>query len=124
LEWRAHQPAFVALRVIKFMKTVTVHLVFNLGWDPEHGSLDKLNELYQLEDKLGEILNAGGLGDVDGHEVSIDVSEASIFLAGRNSQKILAAIRDTLIAVAFATSIKVSVGRETIIVLPVQSGSA
>jgi hypothetical protein len=124
LEWGAYQLTYVAFRVIRFMKTVTVHLVFNLGWDPEHGNLDKLNELYQLEDKLGEILNAGGLGDVDGHEVSTDVSEASIFLAGRNSQKIFAAIRDILIAVEFATSVKISIGRETVIVVPVPSGGA
>lgn len=45
-----------------------------------------LNALYELEDKLTEAIDGAGEGECDGHDVTPDLTEATIYLYGPDAE--------------------------------------
>lgn len=66
-----------------------VIIEFNYG-------LDSLDALYQLEEELDSILIASQVGDCDGHEIAIDLSDGILYLYGSNAEAIFKTVKQTL----------------------------
>ena len=63
-------------------QAVTVHFLFE--------SKD-VDDLYALEDRLTDMLEKSGQGECDGHDVAVDLSDASIYLYGPDAELLLKA---------------------------------
>jgi hypothetical protein len=65
-----------------------------------YGSND-LTELFELENKLEDIIKKQNLGEFDGDEIATDCSDGFLYMYGPDARKIFDAIRDTLTATPF-----------------------
>jgi|EndMetStandDraft_8_1072994.scaffolds.fasta_scaffold23013_1 hypothetical protein len=55
-----------------------------------------LAPLYALEDELIEVLEAGNLGELDGHEMELNGRDGTIYLYGPDADALFAAIEPVL----------------------------
>jgi hypothetical protein len=65
-----------------------------------YGSRD-LKRLYDLEDKLEELLAKSQLGRYDGHEIAMDGSDGFLYFYGADAEQLYAFVKPTLLASAF-----------------------
>lgn len=65
-----------------------------------YGSRD-LTKLFELEDKLEQIITKARVGQYDGHEVALDGADGSLYLYGPDADKLFEAIRPTLEKTSF-----------------------
>ena len=72
--------------------TVLVHF--------SYGSLD-LSRLFELENKLVEVINSSGVGEYDGNEVASDGSKGTLYMYCPDADVLFKAIRPTLEAFDF-----------------------
>jgi len=52
--------------------------------------------LYALENKLDKIITDGNLGELDGHDIEINLGEASLYMYGNSAENLFKAIKTTL----------------------------
>lgn len=71
-----------------------VHVNFDYGYQ-------SLEELHDLESKLRIALYNTNLGELDGHEISTDHSDGSLYLYADNAEELFKAIRPILLAAPF-----------------------
>jgi hypothetical protein len=71
--------------------------------NPEHAviisfnyGLDNVSYLHNLEDKLETLLSNLNVGDCDGHEIAMDLSDGFLYLYGPNAETLFKAIKPTL----------------------------
>ena len=69
------------------------------------GTPGELQEVYDFEDSLTEVLEGKELGDVDGHDIG--EGEAIVYLYGPDADELLAAIEPTLRASRMAPSMQI-----------------
>ncbi len=75
----------------------------------DYGSLD-LTRLHQLEDELDLVAREAKSGELDGDEVTVDGSKASIYMKSADTEKLIDAIRPVLKAHDFSRNAHISVG--------------
>jgi hypothetical protein len=73
---------------LALMQSVIVE--FNYG-------LEEMDEIYDLEDKLRELLDKVTVGMIDGHEVAMDNSHGFLFLYGRNAEELFKVVHPVLL---------------------------
>ena len=61
-----------------------------------HYEFEELDELIDLEEKLGQLLEDSGLGRCDGNEIACEGTDGSLYFYGRSAEKIFAAIKPIL----------------------------
>lgn len=66
-----------------------VIIKFNYG-------INGLEALYELEDKLEEVIDQNGVGEYDGHEIAVDYIDGYLYMYGHNAEILFKAIRSTL----------------------------
>jgi hypothetical protein len=62
----------------------------------EYGSTD-LDALFELEDQLESVLERGGAGEYDGHEIAVDGSDGLLYMYGPDADALFSAVKPTLI---------------------------
>jgi hypothetical protein len=65
------------------------------NFDYAAGSLDAL---YELEEQLDAAINAAGVGEFDGNEIAVDLSDGSLYMYGPDAEALFAAVRPVLAA--------------------------
>ena len=60
-----------------------------IGECSEEIGMDPLDALVALESSLRDVVEASGIGVVDGHEIALDDSEGSLWLYGANAKAML-----------------------------------
>ena len=58
--------------------------------------MDEMDALYELRDKLEQIIEANQLGEYDGHEISTTFSDGFLYMYGPNAELLFNAIKETL----------------------------
>ena len=58
--------------------------------------IDSLDPLHQLGDRLSYLLDQGNEGYYDGHELAMDNSDGTIFLYGKNAERLYKLIEPLL----------------------------
>jgi hypothetical protein len=66
-----------------------------------------LKRLYDLEDKLEELLAKSKVGRCDGHEIAVDGSDGLLYLYGPDAEQLYSLIKPTLLASDFMQGAKV-----------------
>jgi len=61
----------------------------------------ELDELHTLESKLRVFLYSKGIGELDGHEINIDMSDGTLYLHAHNAEELFKAIRPILLDAPF-----------------------
>jgi len=61
----------------------------------QYGSRD-LSRLFELEDKIEEVIAKARVGEYDGHEVAVDGSDGFFYLYGPDADKLFEAVEPTL----------------------------
>jgi len=56
----------------------------------------ELQPLYDLEDKIEEILSKSKVGILDGHEIAVDASDGFLYMYGQNTETLFKKIKPTL----------------------------
>ena len=69
-----------------------------------------LTSLHQLEDELDAVAKAANVGELDGDEVALDGSRASIYMIARHADLLIKAIRPVLKAHEFSRDAQVIPG--------------
>ena len=64
-------------------------------------ALDDLQPLYNLEDKLEKFIENEGVGEFDGHEIALDLSDGFLYMYGPNAELLYKAVRHLLQQTAF-----------------------
>ena len=71
--------------------------------EPEHAvivhflyEMDSLEPLYQLEDALEKHINKEGVGEFDGHEIAVDLSDGFLYMYGTNAETLFKAVKPIL----------------------------
>ena len=62
---------------------------------------EELEPLFELEDKLYELLTDPGTGMYDGHEVCLNDNEATLFFYGPDAERLFKAVKQQLDDTAF-----------------------
>jgi hypothetical protein len=57
---------------------------------------DSLDALYNLEEQLEAAIIAAGVGEFDGNEIAVDLSDGSLYMYGPNAEALFAAVRPVL----------------------------
>jgi hypothetical protein len=75
---------------------------------PEHAvivkfryGLSDLKPLREVEDRLESVIAAGGVGEVDGDEIAVDLSDGSLYMYGPDADKLFAVARPVLESATF-----------------------
>jgi hypothetical protein len=76
------------------MSEQAVIVKFRCAWND-------LDALHAIEDKLSDAIEVAGAGECDGHEVSLDFSEATFYLFGTNAEELFAIAKNVLEPEAF-----------------------
>ncbi len=61
-----------------------------------HYEFEELDELIDLQEKLGQLLADNGLGRCDGNEIACEGTDGSLYFYGPSAEKIFAAIKPLL----------------------------
>jgi hypothetical protein len=70
--------------------------LYDLGEHAEAAGIDALDLLLALQDGLTKAIEGTGVGEVDGHEIALDDSEASLWIYGPDTKAMLAAVLPVL----------------------------
>jgi hypothetical protein len=57
---------------------------------------DSLEPLLEVEDQLESAIHDAGVGEFDGHEIAIDLSDGSIYMYGPDAEALFAVVRPIL----------------------------
>ena len=57
---------------------------------------DSLDALYELEEELEAAINAAGVGELDGNEIAVDLSDGSLYMYGPEAEALFAVVRPIL----------------------------
>lgn len=57
---------------------------------------DNLDALYELEEKLEAAINAAGVGEFDGNEIAVDLSDGSLYMYGPEAEALFGVVRPIL----------------------------
>ena len=63
----------------------------DVGGHAAEMGLDDLDALIALQNQLTQVIEATGIGEVDGHEMAVDGSEGSLYAYGPDAKAMLAA---------------------------------
>jgi hypothetical protein len=63
--------------------------------------LDDLDPLFALEEKLEEAIGAANVGEYDGHDIAVDLSDGGLYMYGTDADALLAVILPHLRAATF-----------------------
>lgn len=83
------------------MSEHAVLVEFNYG-------LDDLDPMYELEDALESLIDETGVGEFDGHEIAVDMSDGRFYMYGPDADALFAAIEPTLMNASFMAGAKVT----------------
>jgi hypothetical protein len=61
-----------------------------------HYEYEELDELFDLENRLGQVLVDNGLGRCDGNEIACEGTDGSLWFYGPSAEKIFTAIKPIL----------------------------
>jgi hypothetical protein len=61
----------------------------------QYGSTD-LGNLFALEDQLIAVVDSGGVGQVDGHEIAVDGSDGYFYIYGPDADRLFEVVRPIL----------------------------
>ena len=67
---------------------------------------DKMDDIYKLRYKLEQKINSKGLGEYDGHEIAIDLTDGYLYMYGPNAEHLYKGIKSTLEEVDFMKGAK------------------
>lgn len=76
--------------------------------EPEHAviiyfdyGMESLDPLFELCDKLENVIEAAAVGEFDGHEIAMDGSDGSLYMYGPNAETLFKTVKPTLDEVPF-----------------------
>jgi len=72
----------------------------------EYGTTD-LSRLFALEEQLEQVIDAAGVGELDGNEIAADGNDGTLFMYGPDADALFGAIRPTLEAASFMNGARV-----------------
>ncbi len=72
----------------------------------QYGSRD-LSRLFELEDKLEDVVAKAKVGEYDGHEIAVDGSDGFLYLYGPDADKLFKAIESTLLNSSFMSGAEI-----------------
>ena len=78
-------------------QAVIIH--FNYGFE-------NLDNLYQLEDELDSFINEQKLGEYDGHEIAIDLSDGFLYMYSQDVESLFKGIKPILDTTSFMRGAK------------------
>ena len=55
-------------------------------------AVESLDALYAVEEQLEAAINAAGVGEFDGMEIAVDLSDGSLYMYGPNAEALFAAV--------------------------------
>tara|TARA_R110002050_G_scaffold129339_2_gene250877 strand:+ start:602 stop:865 length:264 start_codon:yes stop_codon:yes gene_type:complete len=55
-----------------------------------------MEKIYELRDKLTNIIEKSNLGEYDGHEIAMDYSDGFLYMYGPNAETLFNGIKSTL----------------------------
>lgn len=61
---------------------------------------ESLDDLIAVEDQLEDAIEAAGVGELDGHEVAVDLSDGSLYMYGPDAEALFAVVRPILAGAA------------------------
>lgn len=70
-------------------------------------ALPNLQQLHDLEAKLEKAINANGVGDYDGHEIAVDLSDGFLYMYGPDAEKLFDVVIPILKEMPFLNDAKV-----------------
>jgi hypothetical protein len=73
--------------------------------------LADLEPLFRMDEELDRVVHASGIGEYDGHEIAVDLSDGSLYFYGPDAAKIRELIAPTLAVYPFMTGAEVTMGR-------------
>jgi hypothetical protein len=74
-------------------------------FDYAAGSLDAL---YEVEEQLEAAINAAGVGEFDGNEIAVDLSDGSLYMYGPDAEALFAVVRPVLAGAACLRNARVT----------------
>lgn len=83
------RPYFRLLKLLAMAVEQQITISFHYG-------MEDLSALHQLSAKLDHFLKENGLGEVDGHEVAMDLSHGFLYLYGPSAEAMFKGIRGLL----------------------------
>jgi hypothetical protein len=57
---------------------------------------DSLDALFSVEEQLETAINAAGVGEFDGNEIAVDLSDGSLYMYGPDAEALFAVVRPIL----------------------------
>jgi hypothetical protein len=57
---------------------------------------DSLDPLYDLEEQLEAAITSAGVGEFDGNEIAVDLSDGSLYMYGPDADALFAVVRPLL----------------------------
>ena len=57
---------------------------------------EDLAPLHRLEEQLEKVVNKTGVGEYDGHEIAVDLSDGALFMYGPNAENLFKAVKPIL----------------------------
>jgi len=57
---------------------------------------DKMDDLYELREKLEEHINKKAIGEYDGHEIATDMSDGYLYMYGKNAESLFKEVKPIL----------------------------
>jgi hypothetical protein len=57
---------------------------------------DSLDALFAVEEQLEDAIEAAGVGELDGNEMAVDLSDGSLFMYGPDAEALFAVVRPIL----------------------------
>jgi hypothetical protein len=59
---------------------------------------DSLDALFAIEEQLESAIDAAGVGEFDGNEIAVDLSDGSLYMYGPDAEALFAVVRPILAA--------------------------
>lgn len=69
---------------------------------------DNLDPLHGLEDQLVAAINAEGVGEFDGNEIAVSLSDGTLFMYGPDAEALFAVVRPLLSAASCLKNTRVT----------------
>jgi len=69
---------------------------------------DALDALYNLEERLEAAINAAGVGEFDGNEIAVDLSDGCLYMYGPDAEALFAVVRPILAGASCLRKIRVT----------------
>ncbi|MFD1062045.1 hypothetical protein ACFQ1Q_02205 [Winogradskyella litorisediminis] len=68
--------------------------------------IEGMQKIYELRDKLKDIIEKNNLGEYDGHEIATDFSDGFLYMYGPNAESLFNGIKSTLEKTDFLSGAK------------------